>query len=510
MPQPDNQSHSQSGITSSDRHHKAMRCPIETEPSTNLPSTTTSPTPRNPANRLWTETNQRDRFVQHLANWASHHDSSTYFHGKISLHPQGALAGEVVELGKSVNCILTDTSSPDVGKAIVIRLFQSPRYNDSIQGRREYLKRSSITLSGASNWGSTSVRQNSSGHGGPEPQQGHSNWPYKLVIRSGSGWVSAREYLNRHYFSHLARRNATVWIHELRDPTKKVGQDLLFRTRLMQLGSAPFLKEAVTIHPLFHPFRRLPPELQDSILHEAVGYTRTIRLVRDSSTYLEGASGVPTPPITISKLFLISKAINEHMIPYIFQSTNFHFGITGFTNFLWQLGPVNRSKLQHLTFHFGKVSLLHCIRWLAPDPVYELFEPPVVTSPVNLTYFWRCQIQDLMKELNLLTLTVDIRNVPQTDLPMYFRILSTVFGSVKRIRVVETQSDGSRRLVGTTQDLMMGDLWGASLTWRDMSMGYYRHYRNHAFYMRRVWQIHTDECDCLQRWMESDKAFFDS
>lgn len=510
MPQPQSQSDVQPNSTSPGEHPKDRRSLGKTGASTCLPSTPARPALRNPTNRLRRAANQREVFVEHLTKWTLNHDSSTYFHGKIGLRPQNASSGGEVALGKSVRCVLIDSSSADAAKDIVIRLFPPRHRGDDTQDRQRHVKHGCTVPNGALDRSSPHDHHIRGGRKRPDSQLDYSDAPYKLVIRSASGWVPAREYLNKHYFAHLAKQAKSHRINQVSDRTEEFGQDALLQNSSKQLASSHFRNDTVTVRPLFRPFGRLPPELQDLILFQAVGYTRTMKLVRRPSTYSGNAFEAPRSPISISRLFQISKAINDHMVPHILRSTNFHFGVTGFTNFLWQLGPVNRSELQHFTFNFGKDSLLHCIRWLAPDPVYELFEPPVSTSPANLVYFWRCQIQDLTRGLNLLTLTIDVTDVPYTDWPMLVRILSSAFGSVKHIRLLDTQSDGSRNLLATSKDPTFGDCWDSGLTWKVMSMRYYHGYKHLKFHMRRVWQIHVDDCDCLEQWMDKDRGFFDS
>ena len=464
---------------------------------------------------------QREVFIQHLKNWALNHDSSAYFHGKIRLSPQSVSLGEVVELGKSVSCILTD-SSPANMKRIVIRLFKSHYHSSVVRHREKEQNDHIVSYYSIANQISPSVEQNESGHDRSRAQQDHSIAPYKLVIRSGSGWVPAREYLDKHYFTYPRKRdvqaipqawpelttnNANGNSNFLPDATD---QAVPPRTQSKHVGALFYNKETVTISPLFRPFLRLPPELQDEILYEAIGYTRCVRLTRKDTAL--GTPDVSKPPTTISKLFRISKAINEHMTEHIFRSTNFHFGVTGFTNFLWQLGPINRPRLQHLTFHFGKVSLLHCIRWLAPDPIYELFEPPVATNPANLTYFWRCQLQDLMKELNLLTFTIDTKDVPGRDVPMLVRILGSTIGSVNQIKVINTEFSDVGELVEVFPKALSPNFkCMPNMTWRESSVAYFEDYRHQKWSMRNVWQIPgADLFPLLHIWMDKEKAFFDS
>lgn len=565
-----------------------------TPPKTPASASSASPTLRNPANRLWTKATQREAFIQHLRNWASDHDSSAYFHGSISLHPQGTVPGEVVELGRSVNCLLFDASSSDPPRKIVIRLFQSKHCRDDAQQLRK--KNPAVSLDGAS--GDSTSRFSREEHGPILPaQHRQSISPYQLVIRSGSGWVSARQYLDKHHFANRAKTanevvskplastntpgpaqqpTAAFLSNLVAHPPGLANQMALHQANAMfnliaglspNVNNAPVPgwisltnnnviasansagsninasstngvtassattsgqrrksaadlarsrntrssvsgKDVVKISPLFRPFSRLPQELQDEILYHAIGYTGIISITR--AVHVKDALLLSKAPITISKLFRISKIINEYMVAHIFRSTNFHFGMTGFTNFLWQIGPVNRSNLQNLTFRFGKTSLLHCVRWLAPDPIWELFEPPVATNPPTLTYFWRCQLQDLMKELDLLTLTVDVRDVPLADVPMLIRILKATVGGIKHIRIIDNRGpfDETKEC---TQGLRSRFPNMQEPTWRELGLKYYNDYKHQQWHMRHKWAIRgVDLRAPLNEWMDQDKAFFDA
>lgn len=528
---------------------------------------------RKPVNKERSKRSQREIFLHQLRDWASHHDSSVYFNGSISLHPQGACPGEVLALGKSVNCILNSPSSERSQKKIVIRLFES-RWHCSHSEQKEI--RSSTEHS---------IRQSVA--------------PYLLVVRSGSGWVQAREYFDKHHFTHYAnekrdriscfqnslvintlasaQRNArtgpvinsrnwrtatqpptalanlvantqisplvaniansiasnlnlvsvhpSAWAslppnnlavnHISRtaivsnSPTKRIETKASLSARERHTLSSPHKTDTVMISPSFRPFLRLPQELQDEILFQAIGYRRIVSFTR--AAHLKYSTQSSRAPITISKLFRISKSINRHMVPHIYRSTNFHFGATGFTKFLWQLGPTNRSDLQHLTFHFGNASLLHCIRWLAPDPIWELFEPPVATNPPTLTQFWRCQIQDLMKELSLSTMTIDIKGVPAGDVPMLVRILKAAIGSIERIRVVDEHSETHILTGEYAQALQQLSGYKQEPTWREMCLQYHRDYKHQRWHMRSVWTPHGKAVQKLMKaWMDTNKAFFDS
>lgn len=122
------------------------------------------------------------------------------------------------------------------------------------------------------------------------------------------------------------------------------------------------------------------------------------------------------------------------------------------------------------------------MRWLAPDHVFELFAPPVVTTPRSLQYFWRCQIQDLAREVRLLTLTIDVRGMPSQDLGMVTRMLKEVFGSVERVLFVETESNGRIRVLGEEDERVRMAREGAS--WRDMCRGYFERYNRSHYLMK--------------------------
>jgi hypothetical protein len=142
--------------------------------------------------------------------------------------------------------------------------------------------------------------------------------------------------------------------------------------------------------------------------------------------------------IPLHTAFKISKSLSRHLIPWIYRTTTFQFNTTGFTNFLWQAGPNNRTYINKIALDFGRSAIIHCIRWLAPDPVFTLFNPPLATEPPALQYLWRCQIQDLAKQLHLSLLTIDIQNIPTANIPFVVRTLSECFGSCKKIRITSS------------------------------------------------------------------------
>lgn len=148
---------------------------------------------------------------------------------------------------------------------------------------------------------------------------------------------------------------------------------------------------------------------------------------------------------------------------------------------------------------------------MAADPVWELFEPPVVTNPKTLIYFWRCQLQDLMKELNLSTLTIDIRDVPLDDVPMLVRIISTATSSVTGIRVIDSYTRPDQSIGELTQDLHIRFPHMQHFTWREMSLQYHNDYRYQRWHMKQTLALRgVDLCPILETWMNKHKDFFDS
>lgn len=189
------------------------------------------------------------------------------------------------------------------------------------------------------------------------------------------------------------------------------------------------------------------------------------------------------------------------MAPWIYRTTRFQFELTGFTNFLWVSGPENRKNLRRVTFKFSSLAPLHCLRWLSPDPVFMLFDPPAYTSPHGLQYFWRCQIQDLARELHLQTLTLDLQGVQPAHVQMVVRILRHAFGSVARVVFQENGVDleeGHWRLEGLRE----------RKSWREMCREWYKAYSANQGYMsdeRRGKTAGELEAD-----MDGMKEFFDS
>lgn len=482
---------------------------IETEPAipSNLSSSPRTPTPtrthspRNASNRAWISEQQRREFLFHLEQWSRNHDSSAHFHGKISLAPHDPRREHPIGLGKSVGCILSDTRFTDARKQIVIRLFppqniMSSRGKDVSLGQRH----DSLDLLEADGSDIDQIDQPSgmqSDYGielSGDTENTITTGPYKLVIRCGASFVSAREYFNKHYFRYLMPSRLNN-----RSESKALDRSLKHKSQL--LGPAPHLKDSITIRPLFHPFKRLPPELQDMIFTTAAGLSRNYNLCQDGH-FSSFRKNKDSSAISLSTMFQISTKMNEHLVPFVYHSTDFHFGLTGFTNFLWQAGPVNRPKIRRLTFHFGKLALLHCIRWLAPDPVFELLEPPVITNPRSLQYFWRCQIQELAQQLHLHTVTVDIKNIPKSDLEMVVRILRGVFGSVERINLVETDRQGNSK----QHDLDIKEIMQAcdAATWNQLCMGYWERHKTHQyFYKFALMPLSREEFQAL---MEADDS----
>ncbi|KAH7079036.1 hypothetical protein BKA63DRAFT_488716 [Paraphoma chrysanthemicola] len=456
------------------------------------PGLTPTKSPRNSSNTLWVHEQQKRCYMDHLLQWSLNHDSSLHFHGKISLASVNSFSS--LELGSSVACILTDASLTDARQTIIIRLF--PPQQTSVKpviGEHDD-RRDSMDPCGfdtARQTSSISLKSFTSGQ--PHTRsRGH----YKLVVRSGAGWMSSRDYFNRIYFSHLEAS---------RRPAGHTTLDSSLTQRSQALGPPPSQKDTITIRPLFHRFQQLPPELQDLILKTASGLSRTYNLCSDEYGTLRMKCSSPSPAISLSTLFRISKPLTATLLPHIFHSTDFQFGLTGFTNFLWQSGPSTRNEIRRLSFHFGKLALLHCIRWLAPDPVFALFEPPVATNPRSLQYFWRCQIQDLVKDVHLFTLTLNVAQIPREDIPMIVAIMKMAFGSVHRILFVRTDRDGLVSRVALDDEVLREV--GKEARWREMCLGYWRRYGRHSYFFK--FDLFKAGEKGVDEEMDAMKEFFD-
>jgi hypothetical protein len=371
-------------------------------------SSSGSRSPRNPENTLWKQEMRRRTFLCHLNRWSLSHDSCSNFHGTISVCAYSDFKDDC-ELGKSVHCILTHKIWAYARQRIVIRLF-APRDETSC---------------------------------------------YRLVVRSGAGWVTAREYFSQDYF-HFRRLDMNKYEGCSQAMTN------MFMSKSKLLGPDTDVKDMVTISPRFHPFLRLPVELQQLILGTAVGKKEFYQPARSPrqmgfSTYnhtsgqlesgrfsllrfvlIQLTKSIVQAAIPLDSSFKISKSLSQHLIPWIYRTTTFHFNTTGFTNFLWQAGPTNRNYINKIALCFGRSAIIHCIRWLAPDPVFTLFNPPLSTEPPALQYLWRCQIQDLIKQLNLTLLTIDVQSIPIDDIPFVVRTLSECFGGCKKIRITSS------------------------------------------------------------------------
>jgi hypothetical protein len=177
-----------------------------------------------------------------------------------------------------------------------------------------------------------------------------------------------------------------------------------------------------------------------------------------------------------------------------------------FTNFLWQSGPTNRHEIRRLTFHFGKLALLHCIRWLAPDTIFSLFEPPVATNPRSLQYFWRCQIQDLVKDLDLFTLTLNIKQIETADILMMVSIMKNAFGSMAKIKFIETDKNGVTTPVEMSDERLSG--LSGQHTWREMCLNYYQTHRIHSYFFK--FELLKGDEQNLETLMAQDEKFFNT
>lgn len=455
------------------------------------PASTSPKSSRSLANRLWAQEQQRQEYFNHLKQWSLNHDSSIHFHGKLSISRQPTGCPQDLQLGKAVKCILTDSAFTDARQIIVIKLFAPDERQSS---NNEHINTRRDSMDPCDEDEAREVKDSdvldSLAEASPKEH-------YKMVIRSGAGWVSAREYFSKVYFWHLEPRQG--------NPTTRAVLDEYMLRRSQNLGPPPLEKDCVTIRPLFHAFQKLPPELREMILTTAAGLGGSYNLCADDYGTLKVKKDDFRPAISLSNLFRINKNVNMHLIPFIYHSTDFHFGLTGFTNFLWQSGPTKRHEIRRLTFHFGKLALLHCIRWLAPDPVFSLFEPPVATNPRALQYFWRCQIQDLVKDLHLFSLTFNIKQIPKADLSMIVAIMKAAFGSIQQIRFIETDANGVARPVELDDERLTGvrRRW----TWRELCMQYYEIHRIHSYFFK--FELLKSQAEDVQAFMDKDGEFFE-
>ncbi|KAF2643215.1 hypothetical protein P280DRAFT_467281 [Massarina eburnea CBS 473.64] len=415
------------------------------------PASGYSKSPRSSAQIAWTEERQRRAFIDSLSSWAMDHDSSPYFNGKISV-----AAPQKIQIGKDVRCILTNGSS-GARKAIVIRLFAP--------------------------------------HGNNERS--------KLVVRCGAGYMSAREYLSKDYFT---RQQAARAVKKF--PNKRLYHSHRHATPLRSGIPEPSDKDTVVIQPLFHPFLKLPLELQQKILGTAAGLDGKFQpwgYIKHSlfkpRPYSSRDARQPGSAISLATMFKISKSLNDHLETWIYRTTDFYFQLTGLTNFLWTCGPTNRADIRRITFDFDVHALLHCIRWLAPDPIFQLFEPPLLTEPLALRFLWRIQIKDLTRELRLSHLTLDITCILPNDVPFVVRILRHAFGSIQFLRLLY---DGQ---IIDMKPLQLKELKERS--WRQMCRAWYERHR-----ASRSWTMAYERkiagVDALEADMDKDAAFFDS
>jgi hypothetical protein len=264
----------------------------------------------------WNREQQKRKFLQHLAEWSLSHDSSLHFHGKISLSPQNTSRSDDLELGKPVKCVLTDTTFTDARQNIVIKLFPPQNFTKRHAGSKDWdIRRDSMDLDAveASSCLSPTFTRDGRHQGATARAAGGH---YKMVVRCGAGWMPAREYFNKVFFSHLEGGQLT--------------QDGYLLHRSQTLGPRPPDKDSITIRPLFHSFGRLPPELQEMIFMTAAGLSRTYNLCSDEYGTLRAKKDECQSAVSLSTLFRVSKSMNGALLPFIYHSTDFHFGLTGY------------------------------------------------------------------------------------------------------------------------------------------------------------------------------------
>jgi hypothetical protein len=288
------------------------------------PSPTSTKPSRSSVKSLVVQGQQRRIFLHHLTQWSLNHDSSPHFQGKISLLPQSVKGADGLELGKTITCILTDTTFTDSRQRIIIKLFPPQEYKKNCHGDEDgNARRDSMdpVVCEATRRQHAMDARESRGELEqmcPGGAKGH----YKLVVRCGAGWMSARDYFSKVYFSHLEARQA--------NSKERLTLDEYLMKRSQALGLPPSDKDSITIRPLFHHFNRLPPELQEMVLMKAAGLSRSYNLCSDDYGTLRMKKDECRSAISLSTLFRVSKGMNNHLIPYIYHSTDFHFGLTGY------------------------------------------------------------------------------------------------------------------------------------------------------------------------------------
>lgn len=167
-------------------------------------------------------------------------------------------------------------------------------------------------------------------------------------------------------------------------------------------------------------------------------------------------------------------------------------------------GPTNRRHIKQVTLAFGHYALLHCVRWFGPDPVFELFDPPLSLDPPAMQYFWRCQIQDLAKELHLSVLTIDINGIPEQDIPFVARCLRQAFGSVDTVRFITAAG-----VIVKAEDNSLRYLKPAK-TWGELCRDAFERYRRMQWHDHAFSEVRRrTSAEELEYEMEKKKGFFD-
>lgn len=128
-----------------------------------------------------------------------------------------------------------------------------------------------------------------------------------------------------------------------------------------------------------------------------------------------------------------------------------------------------------------------------------------MTTPRSLQYFWRCQIQDLAREVKLLSLTVDLRNIPTADVPMVVRILKSVFGGVQYLRFIVSDREGATTTLNLDDERLQALKEGH--TWRQLCAGYFERHKRHQYFSK--WDLLRLESEDLEALMDKDKERFD-
>jgi hypothetical protein len=100
--------------------------------------------------------------------------------------------------------------------------------------------------------------------------------------------------------------------------------------------------------------------------------------------------------------------------------------------------------------------------------------------------------------------TLNIEEIPVADIPMIAAIVKSAFGSVERIRFVETGSDGMICGVDMSDERLEG--LRKKTTWKDMCTQYYQNHRVNLYYFKL--ELLKGQVEDLEGLMSKEEGFF--